>query len=232
MKKYRNEWKFVCSNCDIELLKKRLNNVLKIDSYSNENGVYYIHSLYFDDFKNTCAKETTNGSPSRFKWRLRYYGEFNGILKLEKKEKEYGMCHKRTCSITTEEYNEIMNGDISKLFWNTNKKLLKEFLVDIMIKGFSPKVIIDYERTAYIEPITNIRITLDTNISSSYEIEKFITGGYIQIPIQEKNYHVLEVKFDYILPGYIKNLVSSHKFIQTSFSKYYLGFKRMDGVLK
>ena len=33
-------------------------------------------------------------------------------------------------------------------------------------------------------------------------------GSYIRYPVQEKEKHVLEVKFDYILPGYIKSITN------------------------
>lgn len=150
---------------------------------------------------------------------------------LEKKEKLFGRCHKRKCKISESEYNSIINGDCMEVFWNTEEKLLKEFVVDIILKNFMPKVIIDYERIAFIEPIVNIRITLDTNISASYDINNFLTENYINYPVQEQNYHVLEVKFDDILPGYIKNIVCSSGFNQTSFSKYYLGRKKVTEIL-
>lgn len=231
MKKYRNEWKYVCSNSNLELLKSRISNLLCLDPNSNENGKYTIHSLYFDDYKNTCAKEVEAGDFKRSKWRIRYYNNQSTNLYLEKKEKLFGRCHKRKCKISESEYNSIINGDCMEVFWNTEEKLLKEFVVDIILKNFMPKVIIDYERIAFIEPIVNIRITLDTNISASYDINNFLTENYINYPVQEQNYHVLEVKFDDILPGYIKNIVCSSGFNQTSFSKYYLGRKKVTEIL-
>ncbi len=231
MKKYRNEWKYVCSNCNLELLKSRISNLLSLDQNSNENGKYIIHSLYFDDYKNKSAKEVESGDFKRSKWRIRYYNDLNTNLYLEKKEKLFGKCHKRKCQISINEYNSIINGDYMEVFWKTEEKLLKEFIIDIINRNFMPKVIIDYERTAFIEPIVNIRITLDTNISVSYDIDNFLTGNYVNYPLQEQNYHVLEVKFDDILPGYIKNLVCSFGFNRTSFSKYYLGRKKITGIL-
>ena len=231
MKKYRSELKYVCTDYNFELIKNKLSNLLCIDSNSYENGKYIIHSLYFDDYKNTCMKEIDSGDYKRSKWRIRYYNDSNQNLYLEKKEKLFSRCHKRKCKISVDEYNSIINGDSLNFFWKTDEKLLKEFIIDIINKGFKPKLIIDYERFAFVETITNIRITLDTNISASYDISNFFTGDYIKYPIQEKNYNVLEVKFDDILPGYIKNVFNSYNFNQTSFSKYYLGRKKINEVL-
>jgi hypothetical protein len=144
-------------------------------------------------------------------------------MKLERKEKWDGRCHKEACMLTISEYEEILAGKAQDLFWETDKKLLKEFCVHVMTRGFIPKAIIDYERIAYVEEITNIRITLDTNISVSDDVEHFLDGDYLKYPLQDKDQHVLEVKFDYILPGYVKSIVTKNNLVQSSFSKYYLG---------
>ena len=125
-------------------------------------------------------------------------------LVLEKKEKKESRCHKKSCRITLEEYQKIISGKITDLVYDTKKELLKELASDMLRKGFIPKIIIDYERIAYVEEITNIRITFDMKISASYEIEKFIEGDYQKFYIQDSNYNVLEVKFDDILPSYLK----------------------------
>lgn len=232
MKKYRNEWKYCCNNSDLNLLNNKLKEVLIIDSNAGYDNKYYVHSLYFDDYKDICVRENEAGIEKRYKWRIRYYDKDYQNIHLEKKEKLYGRCHKKSCLLSIDQYNNIINNNVSIVFWNTDNQLLKEFCIDIMNRQFTPKIIIDYERIAYIEPITNIRITIDTNISASYELDKFLTGNYINYPLQDKNYQVLEVKFDYILPGYIKNIINSYGFRQTSFSKYYIGRKKLEEVLK
>ena len=101
-----------------------------------------------------------------------------------------------------------------------------------MMYDFKPKVIIDYERIAYVEEITNVRVTFDMKISASYDLEHFIDGNYQKYYIDIKGFNVLEVKFDEILPSYIRNIVESHGFIPTSFSKYYYGRKILDSYMR
>ena len=110
-----------------------------------------------------------------------------------------------------------------EVFWNTNNPLLRNFCTDIVTARFEPKVIISYERRAYIEEITNVRITFDNNISASDEIEKFLQGDYLKIPVLEENRHVLEVKFDEVLPSYIKRALQVEPLCQQAFSKYHVG---------
>ena len=117
----------------------------------------------------------------------------------------------------------IINGETWEVFWNTEEQLLKEFCVDIITRRFLPRVIINYEREAFVEAISNIRITMDYNISASDEVERFLEGDYLKIPVLEKKKHVLEVKFDDVLPSYVKAVHLSNILEQQSFSKYYLG---------
>lgn len=223
IKRYRNEWKYCEKEADLLALKERLRQILDYDPYAGENGRYEIHSLYFDDYKDTCARENVAGEGKRFKYRIRYYGNNTRELWLEKKEKKNSYCCKRKCFISAEEYEQILIGNIMDVYWNTQKQLLREFCIDIVTKRFQPRVIVDYEREAFVELITNIRITFDYNITASDEYDKFLTGNYLKIPLLEKRTHILEVKFDDILPSYIRRILQGNILIQSSFSKYYLG---------
>lgn len=223
IKKYRSEWKYCETEPELVSLKERLTSILSYDSYADENGKYEIHSLYFDDYKDTCARLNVFGEGKRFKYRIRYYGDNSGRLWLEKKEKLNSYCYKRKCALLLEGYHLIIEGRAMDVFWNTKEQLIKEFCIDIVNRRFLPRVIINYEREAFVESIANIRITLDYNISASEEIERFLSGDYVKIPVLEKNKHVLEVKFDDILPSYIKAVLRGNILVQRSFSKYYLG---------
>ena len=72
------------------------------------------------------------------------------------------------------------------------------------------------------EPVANIRVTLDYNISASDEIGRFLNGDYFKVPIMESKMHVLEVKFDEVFPSYIKAVLQADVRLQQSFSKYYM----------
>lgn len=229
MRQFRNEWKYIIDGKCKDIIKSRLDAILPYDEYS-ESGLYHVHNIYFDDYKNTCALKTEAGDAKRYKWRIRYYGNDLSTLKLERKEKIYGRCYKETCKLNKYEYEAILSRDTT-LIWHTNKRLIKRFYVDMMNRYYTPKVIIDYERIAYVDRTLNIRITFDKCISASYEYNKFLTNDFIKIPIQEKDTYILEVKFDNILPSYIKNIIESVYSIQTSFSKYYNGRKVVE-VLK
>lgn len=226
MKKYRNEWKYEVSDNQIQIIKNNLEHVLEIDRYA-KNGKSLVRSLYFDDYDDSSMKDNDAGTNHRYKWRIRYYNNDLNYIVLERKEKLNNLGRKQQCELTIEEAEELINGGwcVNKILWDTDKKLLKLFIVDIMTKGFQPKLIVEYERTAYVEPISNIRITFDRKICVSKGIDSFIDGEYITQSIQDKNKHILEIKFDDILPSYIKQATYLGSLIQSPFSKYYIGRK-------
>ena len=198
---------------------------MELDSHTPPEGRYIIHSLYFDDYKDSTMYTVEAGLSKRYKWRIRYYGDDLSYIVLEKKEKLEGRCHKKSCKITKQEYECIVSGNITNIVYDTNKQLIKELAVDMLAYDYRPKVIVDYERIAYVEEITNVRITFDLKISASYEVEKFLDGDYQSFYILPSGKNLLEVKFDTILPSYIRNIVESYGYEQESFSKYYYGRK-------
>ena len=204
---------------------------MELDPHTPEKGRYVIHSLYFDDYKDTSVYTTDSGLSKRFKWRIRYYDEDLNYIVLERKEKLDSICHKKSCKLTLNEYEAIVSGNITDILYDTDKNLIKELARDMMLYNYSPKVIIDYERIAYVEEITNVRITFDMKICASYELDNFLQGDYSRFYVNQGGINVLEVKFDDILPSYIRNVVESYGFKQTSFSKYYYGRKIIDSYM-
>lgn len=202
------------------------------DAHSGADGRYEIHSLYFDDYQDTCVADNDAGASERAKYRIRYYGDYPSVLHLERKEKLHGRCYKESCPLSIDQYQMIVGGDASQLFWKTEIPLLKRFCTLCMTSVLCPKAVIDYERTAYVEEISNVRVTLDENISVSWEWSRFLDGDYLRYPVQERGQHVLEVKFDEILPAYIPHIINNRELIQTSFSKYYFGRKRLLAVMR
>lgn len=228
MATYRNEWKYCCTEKELLNIEERTKGVLVPDSHG-ACGKYAVHSLYFDDLFDSCARDTEMGVGLCYKYRIRYYGDTPELIRLERKEKKWGRCRKFSCVISTQQFEQIMSGQIEEVFWNTDNKVLRRFCTDIWKRGFRPRIIVDYERTAYVEEISNVRVTLDTNIEASDDVAHFLDGNYISIPVLETGKHVLEVKFDHILPAYVKKLVYVQTLQQTSFSKYHIGLRKVQG---
>ena len=145
----RSEWKYICTDVQLELIRNRLDGLMMLDPHSETDGIYQVHSLYFDDYRNSSAAENEAGDGKRYKYRIRYYGSNADTLHLERKTKTYGSGYKKSCPVTLDEYQSLISGDCMTVFWNTDEELLKEFCTLMMTRLFSPKVIIDYERTSF-----------------------------------------------------------------------------------
>lgn len=221
MNKYRHEYKYLIDDRQMAVLKMRAEGILKRDPHAGLEGSYHIKSLYFDDMANSCYRENEAGTDPRSKFRIRYYDKDLCSLKLEKKSKERGMTKKEACRITLEECEVLMRREISKLPFGLppEKQML---LAELKIRGLIPKVIVEYQRIPFVAPAGNVRITLDSDIVSSGQVENFLSESQTRRPVLPRGNSVLEVKFDEFLPSYIKEALFLDSLQWTSFSKYYL----------
>ncbi len=95
------------------------------------------------------------------------------------------------------------------------------FNLAIQTKALRPKVIVAYERKAYIYPSGNVRITFDRNIRASSQIAAFGSKKISYDPLREQD-AVLEIKYDEFLPEFILQLLEQNSMQQTACSKYRL----------
>lgn len=222
--RYRNELKYFIDANDATIIESRIKALIRLDPYvDKEKGFYVVKSLYFDDYDNTCFHHNEFSLGRRKKYRIRIYGENTDLILLEKKEKENSMSRKTICRLTQAEYEQVFHGHVERLYWKTDKSLLKEFCIQIIYKRFAPKVVIKYERTAFIDYPGNVRVTLDRNISCSPQNNRFMESDYTVIPVLQKGFHLLEIKYDEFLPDYIKQVIQLKTLEQATFSKYYMG---------
>ena len=105
----------------------------------------------------------------------------------------------------------------------TDKTVVNELQRVMKSRFYRPVIIIDYNRRAFTYPINDVRITIDYNISCSYETDKFFDKDINSIPLLEKNTAILEVKYNDFLPDVIKRVINIKNMEVTSFSKYSTG---------
>lgn len=218
---YRVENKYLLSDLDIGILQERLRAVMPNDVHQT-GSCYEIRSIYFDDLWDSCIDENDAGVDDRRKYRIRTYGPPPSPIKLEIKEKCNGLTKKTSCSLTQDEL--VMLSSYSMTMDFDHRQTFNQMLIQMRLKGMRPKVVIAYERTAFVHPSGNVRITFDRNIVASTVIDAFqqerLEGC---VPILPAGMHVLEVKYDEFLPDFIARQLELGKLRQTAFSKYYLG---------
>ena len=219
--KYRHELKYEVTSAQLQLLKNRINHLIPPDKHAGPTGSYTIRSLYFDDQYDRCLRENEDGTDPREKFRIRIYNHSSARITLECKRKERGKTHKTSCPLTVEQTKQLMQGkpigDIA-----SQPPLLQKLTVQMLTRRLKPVVIVEYERIPYVYKNGNVRITLDTNISSSSAVECFLDEQIPKRPVLPVGQQLLEVKYDEYLPDFIYRNLQLHSLRQTAFSKYYI----------
>ena len=225
--KYRHELKYSCSAGQIAIIQSRLQNLMPFDQHA-QNGCYTVRSMYFDNYENRCFYENESGCDPREKFRVRIYNANDSRISLECKRKERGKTHKTSCLLSREQYSRLAEGGGS-LDLSDAPELLRRFWVLMKTQRFTPSVIVEYDRTPYVYKIGNVRITLDRNIRSSNDFDRFFEANMTTRPILPHGQHLLEVKYDELLPGFIMENLELGSLQQTTFSKFYLCRKYIAG---
>lgn len=219
--KYRHEMKYIISAAQLPLLRSRIGGIMQQDTHAGAAGAYNIRSLYFDDYQNRCFYENENGTDPREKFRIRIYNHSSQRITLECKRKDHGKTLKTSCPLTLEQANLLINGTPLPPS-DALPPLLRRLSLKMQTDLFRPVVIVEYDRIPMIYKNGNVRVTFDTNISTSSDIQNFFSDTLQKKPIMPAGRHLLEVKFDEYLPDYIYRSLNLSQLQQTAYSKYYL----------
>ena len=217
---FRHELKYLITSAQVAMLKSRLSGIAPLDAHAR-GGSYRIRSLYFDDYDDRCYYENEDGTEPREKFRIRIYNGSTGRITLECKRKERGKIQKTACPLTLEQTKQLMDG-IPVGNVADQPPLLRKLTAKMLVSRMHPVVIVEYDRIPYIYRLGNVRITLDTNISSCSEVQRFLDPVLPRRPIMPLGQQLLEVKYDGFLPDFLYRSLALENLSQTSFSKYYL----------
>ena len=213
---YRHELKFLVPETDLLRLQNRLDPLMSLDQHQ-KGDFYTIRSLYFDDLFDSCLEDVRSGTDRRHKFRIRTYNASSDVIHLEKKSKLRGMIRKESEALTVDTCLSYMEG----LPVPAQGSVSQALLYGILSAGMAPRCIVEYDRTAYVEPLGNVRITFDRNIRGTMNTGRFLdpdSGDYTYV--LPDGMHVLEVKYDEFLPDYLLQAVDLNSLMRTSFSKY------------
>ena len=217
---YRVEDKFFCSERDLFLLQARLQTVLRTDENQKSTYGYTVTSVYFDDLFDTHLRDTVDGHRLREKYRIRIYNGSYDVIKLEVKYKRDNRVFKMARSITQEQMLNLMKGECIHAEQVYSEDPITLFNLAVANRGLRPKIIVEYDRNAYVYGPGNVRITLDRNIRASDQLDAFARGERLTYKYDRDLGQVLEVKYDEFLPGFIAGILEMGNMNQTSYSKY------------
>ena len=223
---YRVENKYVCQKTDLALLQSRLESVLKSDENQKSYSGYTVTSIYFDDLFDSYLNDTIDGNCKREKYRIRIYNHSWEVIKLEVKYKAYNRVYKKSETISREMAETLIAGSCVSEDRHSMESPVTLFNLAIKQDLLRPKIIVEYDRNAYVFSPGNVRITFDRNIRASNDISGFLNDTYACTMLHEMN-RILEIKYDEFLPGFIAQLLESGNMNQTSYSKYKLCREQM-----
>ncbi len=213
----RHEWKHRITYEDFLIISARLKQIAEYDGHAKNQGVYTIHSLYFDNLTDKVLREKLDGISVREKFRIRYYNEDTSYIRLEKKSKIHGLCDKQSVPLVKEEVEKLCDGNIEFLLYS-GKELCKELYAKMRFQQLKPRCIVEYDRIPFVYKPGNVRVTFDRNIKTGlYHDRLFDNSAFV--PAEEGTI-ILEVKYDAFLPEIIEKAVRVPNRQATAFSKY------------
>ncbi len=214
---YRHEWKHILNAGDLLILRSRLRSDMESDPHTVD-GKYQIRSLYFVNLDDKALREKIDGVNMREKFRIRLYNCDPSVIHLEKKSKRNGLGTKYSASLTAEEAQKIVDGDLDWML-SSDRPLLQELYCKMRYQGMRPRTIVDYTREPFIFRPGNVRVTLDYDIRTGLNCTDFLNPKTITIPAGDAPL-LVEVKWDEFLPSIIRDAVSVPDRRVGSFSKY------------
>lgn len=216
----RRELKFFLTRQEAVLLESRLAHVLEPDPHMGKEG-YFVRSLYFDDCLSTSFHERIEGFEERTKIRLRLYDFHSTQIKFELKQKRNDLVIKETAPFRRADIPKLEAGDWECLLDYRNSVLRKAYY-RLKRNYFRPVVVVDYLRKAYSLSYNHIRVTLDSGLRRSREVEGFGDKELFTLPVLQNDHIILEVKFDQFLPSWLGALFRPSRFVRLATSKYCL----------
>ncbi len=217
---FRHEEKFLITNIDAEIIKQQIAMICMPDSHTGDDGYYNIKSIYFDTINNKFLRETIDGVDIRHKYRIRAYNNDLSRITFEIKYAESGLKRKESDLISEATYKELIGNDLLSVE-SENTNVIRKIQDESLLYPIVPVVMVGYKRMPFVHPMGNVRITFDSDIIASSDLDSFYESDIKNYTDVLPGMQVLEVKYDEFLPRQIRNILNRNGLLnQTAFSKY------------
>ena len=217
----RREEKYSIQWNEALLFSNKLEQLMHKDEFSKD-GSYAVRSLYFDTIDDKDFFDKINEQQLRRKIRLRIYDPNDQTAKLELKQKQGVFQKKRSLTISKQDANRLIVGDISVLL-GYNSDFANEIYSIMCMECYKPKTIVEYKRKAFMAKENQIRLTFDSNIRATESCFDLFNEDLLLHPVLDVNHVIFEVKYNQFMLSYISDMISSVDRRSVSSSKYCLG---------
>ena len=217
----RHELKYYINPVEYQVLSRVLDRTLQRDPNGDENNEYHIRSLYFDSVFNDAAIDKLDGVKNRDKFRIRIYNFSDKFIRMECKTKVGSMISKRSIAIPKLLAEQLIAGDPTGLE-RTRSGLLRDVYREMRLNLMRPVVLVDYVREAYMHPAEEVRITFDKQLRSGMNSIDLFNPAVATVPPFDNNDIILEVKYNQVMPPYIRDLLNYYcpNALSSAISKY------------
>lgn len=210
----RYEVKYMLTPMQYRAVVEEIQKYLHIDEY----GETTIQSLYYDTPTRLLIRNSIERPVYKEKIRARSYGLATPDHKvfLELKKKYEKVVYKRRISLQEKDLEPFITKGISPKDGQIERELK---YVCRFYQNLQPSMLLLYDRSAYHQADTDLRITFDKNIRyrterldlcSGLDGRLLLTGGEV----------MMEIKTAGAYPRWLITLLNENKIYKTSFSKY------------
>lgn len=230
----RYEYKYLIPETVVPAIRATVLTTSKIDRYAGPDGTYRIRSLYFDTDQFDLYWANEREQPDRFKLRARMYPGKTSPVFFEVKRRVLDVIVKSRAAVPADRWRDILAGHddaLNALAPHVRANALK-FLAPYHRHHIRPKLLVEYEREAYISDVDSYaRLTFDRKIAVQEQDQLDFEANparwrcidhRAQTRTQEP-ISVLELKFERRPPRWMVALVQRLDLIRFSFSKYCYG---------
>lgn len=228
---FRNELKFLLTGAEDRQLQSVLRSLLAHDAHAGPEGIYHIRSLYLDDLYRTAYRQKMAGVEVRKKYRVRIYDCRDSHIALECKHKNGAYIYKEAVPLSPGEYAALTAGDCGFLL-RRPQAMARQFFVEARTRLIRPRVIVAYDREAFVNDVGTVRITFDRNLCAITAQQDLFDPAAPAYHVLDPGRLILEVKYTGILPEYIQSIFSAYSFVRTSASKFCLCVDRVNHILR
>lgn len=241
----RYEIKFLVTHSQARAILRHVKGALVPDPYGDQ-ARYRVTSVYFDSPGHDAYWEKIDGESVRRKLRLRFYGVIEGprgldnrpyFLELKYRRKD--TVYKDRVRIAREHAAEILNDasvlrDLVTAIKPTNaqdRSVLFNIENYASAAWLQPSDTISYEREAWQGAVDErVRVTFD-RVVHAYPPEVYTNvDAHSGLPIIQEGQCVMEVKFNNLIPAWLRSSLVHECLAPRRFSKYANGLEAIGAV--
>ena len=223
----RYELKFYINGELHEAICEMIAPYMRLDQHSEgkEDRQYSVRSLYLDNNLWDSYYENLDGLMTRRKLRIRAYGAGESSHFMEIKKKVNSAVIKRRLPVHRDFFPRMLAGDFDrdkdKNGFLSNFCFLKDHL------NLKPQVLIEYEREAYMGiDASKTRVTFDRNVRAASCPHAMLYPEFTSWnEVFQEGSIILELKFDGMMPRFLREIVRELNLSHEPISKYCAGVR-------